>query len=58
MPFHFCHEELLAILAAVPMLRMIVPYLRAKWHNFRGKCDHEDQRDDSTPADGGSTGDS
>lgn len=41
MPFHFCHEELLAILAAVPMIKMIVPYLRSKWHSITGKCEHE-----------------
>ncbi len=40
---HFCHEEIFAILAAIPMIKLIVPMARAKWHQLTGKCEHGEQ---------------
>lgn len=43
MPFHFCHEEILVIVATIPILKMAVPWLRAKIHKWTGRCPHNDQ---------------
>lgn len=39
---HFCHEELLAIVNAVPYFNYITVYVRATWHKLFG-CSHEEQ---------------
>ena len=43
---HFCHEEVLAILAAIPVLRLLKPYLQTWWHR-KAPCPHE--KEESEP---------
>ena len=38
---HFCHEEALAVLAALPFMGVAVHRMRA-WFHKRKKCQHED----------------
>lgn len=47
MPFHFCTDELLAILAALPFIGIFFHRLHAWWHKrFNHKC-HEKNCDSS-----------
>jgi len=47
MPFHFCHEEILAILTAIPAIKIIVPWMRAKIHKIMGRCPHETEENNN-----------
>ncbi len=44
--FHICHEEVLAVMSGIAGLRLIVPWLRAKIHEWRG-CSHSRSEVDS-----------
>lgn len=37
---HFCHEELFAIMAGIPVVQHTVPWLRARFHR-KETCAHE-----------------
>jgi len=46
MPFHFCSEELFAIIALIPVLKLAVPWLRSKFHRKEG-CKHPEKHDET-----------
>jgi len=57
MPFHFCHEELQMLLAAVPMVGFVFTYLftrvKARLHRKKPcECPHKDKRDETQSASG------
>lgn len=33
---HICHEEVFALMQAIPGIKFIVPYMKMKWHKWRG----------------------
>lgn len=46
MPFHFCHEELLAIMMAIPIVKHSVTRVRVWFHKRREcKCDNKPEED-------------
>lgn len=41
--FHFCHEELLALLALIPGLKYGLTWLKAKFHRKKCECPKQEQ---------------
>ena len=37
---HICHQEIFAAMEAIKGIKLLVPWLRAKWHSLRG-CSHD-----------------
>ena len=46
---HICHEEIFAFMQAIPGLKLVVPYIKLKWHEWKG-CNEKHKTENDTMA--------